>query len=58
MGFPPTLSFILKFQIFYELTLLNNLISTVLLMLSMNTFIVYFYLRCLNRILANYAFKL
>lgn len=50
MGFPPTINFILKFQLFYSIFSINNLMLISLTLITLNTFIVYCYLRILGRI--------
>ena len=50
IGFPPTINFILKFQLFYTIFTSNNLLLVSLTLITLNTFIVYCYLRFLGRI--------
>merc|ERR1711917_27212 len=50
-GFPPTINFVLKFQLFYSIFYLNNLFLTSLTIITLNTFLIYCYLRILGRIL-------
>ena len=50
MGFPPTINFVLKFQLFYSIFSSNNLLLITLTLIFLNTFIVYCYLRILGRL--------
>ena len=51
IGFPPTINFILKFQLFYSIFSVNDLLLISLTLITLNTFIVYCYLRILGRII-------
>ena len=51
IGFPPTINFIIKFQLFYSIFTLGNILLISLTLITLNTFIVYCYLRFLGRMI-------